>query len=83
MSFEDKLKCAIDGENGLWLCENHHKMFDEHMITFNTHGELLILNGLEKRHMHFIDEITTNKQLPEYILSERFLEYLWRRMRSA
>ena len=83
MSFEDKLRCAIDGENGLWLCENHHKMFDEHMITFGNNGQLLIQNGLERRHLRFIDEITPNKQLPEFILTERFLEYLWRRMQSA
>lgn len=83
MSFEDKLSCAIDGENGLWLCENHHKMFDEHMITFGNNGQLLIQTGLERRHLRFIDEITTNNQLPDFILTERFLEYLWRRTRSA
>ena len=83
MSFEDKLRCAIDGENGLWLCENHHKMFDEHMITFSETGELLFSNGLEKRHMRFIDQVTPNRRLPDYVLTERFVEYLWRRMRSA
>lgn len=83
MPFEEKLKCAIDGENGLWLCENHHKMFDEHMISFNENGELLLLNGLEHRHYHFIDEITPYKQLPDFILTDKFCEYLWRRMRAA
>lgn len=83
MPFEEKVKCAIDGDNGLWLCENHHKMFDEHMITFGEGGELLFHRGLERRHMRFIDEITPNKQLPDYILTKRFLEYLWRRMQSS
>lgn len=69
--------------NGLWLCENHHKLFDERMITFGESGELLFHRSLEKRHIRFIDEITLYRQLPDSILTERFIEYLWRRMKSA
>lgn len=83
MSFDDKLQCAIDGDNGLWLCENHHKMFDEHMITFSENGELLFSKGLERRHMRFIDQVTPHRKLPEFVLTDRFIEYLWRRMKSA
>lgn len=83
MSYEEKLRCAIDGENGLWLCENHHKMFDSNMISFNENGELIFPNGIERRHLRFIDRITPFKQLPDFVLTDRFLEYLWRRMQSA
>ena len=83
MPFEEKPRCAIDGDNGLWLCENHHKMFDSNMISFNENGELIFPNGIERRHMRFIDRVTPFKQLPDFVLTEKFLEYLWRRMQSA
>ncbi|MDD3882759.1 MAG: HNH endonuclease [Eubacteriales bacterium] len=76
---EEKLACAIDGDNGLWLCENHHKMFDEHLLTFNQNGDVLFRSDIDRRHMRFIDETTRFKTLPELILTEKFLEYLWRR----
>ena len=28
LSLDEKLAYATDGENGLWMCQNHHKMFD-------------------------------------------------------
>ena len=28
LSLGEKIRYATDGENGLWLCENHHKMLD-------------------------------------------------------
>lgn len=32
---EQRLEYALDGENGLWLCENHHKLFDENLLSFD------------------------------------------------
>lgn len=83
MSFDDKLSCAIDGENGLWLCENHHKLFDENLFIFNEYGEMLISDKLETRDRRFIDESTPFKRLPEFILTDRFMEYLWRRNQAV
>lgn len=48
---EKRLELAIDGDNGLWLCENHHNMFDEGMISFDNHGALLLRNDIDRRHM--------------------------------
>ena len=28
LEFEEKFKLAVDADNGMWLCENHHKLFD-------------------------------------------------------
>ena len=58
ISFEQRLELALDGDNGLWLCENHHKMFDEGMLSFDKYGALLFRNDIDLRHMRFIDEIT-------------------------
>lgn len=80
LTLEQRLEYALDGDNGLWLCENHHKMFDEGMLTFDQHGQLLLKNGLENRHRKFIDEITKYDFIPEEFLTDRFLWYLNQRM---
>lgn len=79
LSLEQRLDYALDGENGLWLCENHHKMFDEHMITFDNNGEIMFHNSIERRHMAYIEEITPYHCLPREVLTDRFLWYLQKR----
>ena len=76
LSIEERLELALDGENGLWLCENHHKMFDEGMISFEENGQLIIRNDLDQRHLKFIDEATKYKVLPSQFLTDKFLWYL-------
>lgn len=76
---EKRLEYALDGENGLWLCENHHKMFDEGIISFDYNGGLLLRNDIDHRHMRFIDETTKYKVLPPEFLTNRFLWYLEQR----
>ena len=79
LSLEQRLNLALDGDNGLWLCENHHKMFDEGMVSFDSSGRLLVENDIDQRHKRFIDEITTNRKLPSEFLTDRFLWYLQQR----
>lgn len=81
ISFEQRLELALDGDNGLWLCENHHKMFDEGMLFFDKYGALLFRNDIDLRHMRFIDEITKYKVLPSEVLTDKFLWYLEQRKR--
>ena len=76
LSDEEKIKHATAAENGLWLCENHHKMFDEGIITINADGSITYKDELEEQHVIFIDTITTVKVLPAEIITEQFLEYL-------
>lgn len=79
LSLEQRLEYALDGENGLWLCENHHKMFDEHMITFDGDGKILFNKSIEQRHMAYIKEITPYDYLPREVVTDKFLWYLQRR----
>lgn len=81
ISFEQRLELALDGDNGLWLCENHHKMFDEGMLSFDKYGALLFRNDIDLRHMRFVDEITKYKVLPSEVLTDKFLWYLEQRKR--
>ena len=73
---EEKFEYATDGNNGVWLCENHHKMFDEDLIMINPDGSITYKDELEEQHIIFIDTVTTVKMLPPEILTEQFLEYL-------
>ena len=50
MSFEEKLCHATSGDNGLWLCKNHHKLFDSKIINFDENGELFYVNNLDRGH---------------------------------
>ncbi|MCG2181120.1 MAG4270 family putative restriction endonuclease [Staphylococcus epidermidis] len=71
LSIEKKLELATSKENGLWLCKNHHKLYDSNMIRFNEFGEVTIVNDKFKR---YIDEITTIYNLDENILTVDFLK---------
>lgn len=81
ISLEQRLDYALDGENGLWLCENHHKMFDKHMIRFDQSGRVSFSTGVEQRYMSYIQEITPYRELPDKVITNRFLWYLQQRNR--
>lgn len=83
LSLEEKLQYATDGENGLWLCENHHKMFDEGLLSISCSGAVVYRGGLEERHVAFMDGITPVKQLPDELMTEGFLRYLELRNQPA
>ena len=73
LTLEDKKDRASDSENGIWLCENHHKLFDSNLITINQEtGEVNVSNALTEKHKEFINYITTFKQIS---LSEKMKKY--------
>ena len=76
LSLDDKIKHATSSDNGIWLCENHHKLFDEDLISINDDGSIAYKEDLEQQHVAFINSITTINTLPAEILTEQFLEYL-------
>ena len=78
MYLEKKISYATDGHNGLWLCENHHKMFDENLIKISPTGRVSFHSD-ESKHILFMKKITVNEQLSDEYLSDEFLEYLYRR----
>lgn len=76
ISFEEKLQHATSGDNGLWLCENHHKLFDQNIISISNKGHILFSNSLSSENEVFLSNITTYRQLPEQILTNQFVNYL-------
>lgn len=62
LSFSERLKMATDHNNGLWLCENHHKLFDRGLIKFEE-GKLRILPKLTDSDVAFIEQISPYKNI--------------------
>jgi hypothetical protein len=83
LSEEEKLRCATDGDNGLWLCHNHHKMFDENLVTITDSGRIVYDNGLNEVYESFIRKITTKDALLSSVFTADFAQYLDRRSEEA
>lgn len=79
LSIDEKLKYALDGENGLWLCENHHKMFDAGVIAFTNNGEVVLRNDLLQSQKEFVQWATPTMHIPDEIMSDAFRFYLSKR----
>lgn len=79
--FSDDMKFdhAISGENGLWLCQNHHKLFDSHYLSFNMDGHVLIPSNLRAEDGQFIRTITEHESLGNQIMTDNFKWYLSQR----
>jgi hypothetical protein len=79
LSLDEKLAHALDGNNGLWLCENHHKLLDSGTLFLSADGLVKCRRLLGSNDRTFVDRITTSKTLPPEILQEGFIDYLGRR----
>ncbi|WP_338401916.1 HNH endonuclease signature motif containing protein [Erwinia amylovora] len=82
LSDDEKLKHALSENNGIWLCENHHKLYDRNIIVINENGGILVKNSILKSHKNYINKITTNKSLPNSILSNDLILYINKRNAS-
>lgn len=79
LNTDKKFEYAISGENGLWLCQNHHKLFDSHYLLFNMDGQVFIPANLRTEYGRFINSITKKIRLSEQIMTENFKWYLAQR----
>ena len=74
-----KFSHAINGSNGLWLCQNHHKLFDSNIILIDNSGHIRIKDGLVAKDVAFIRSTTFKTSLDESILTEDFRWYVAKR----
>lgn len=79
LSQDEKLACALDGENGLWLCHNHHKLLDANILRISETGTVQYRSAVRASDMSFLKEITKESQLEGNILSDKFMNYLRKR----
>ena len=76
---EQKLQSALDGDNGVWLCNNHHKLFDINLLLFNKDGRIKYKSNIRGIDVNYIHDVTVNYQIREEILTSKFLLYLRKR----
>lgn len=69
-----KFEFATDGDNGIWLCENHHKLFDRGLIWFEE-GKLCISNYIDEDDIIFVKQITTITEIESCYINERMLAF--------
>ena len=74
LEFEEKFKLAVDEDNGMWLCENHHKLFDSGIIWFEN-GKLVISNKLNSEDLMFVKQVTTIEEIEPQYINERMLAF--------
>lgn len=76
---DEKLDLALDGDNGLWLCQNHHKLLDVNILRISEDGSIRYRTEINKTSSDFIQNITTNNKLPNEIVTDKFISYLCKR----
>ena len=85
LSFEDKLNYATDDRNGIWLCMNHHKLFDDGIILFQIKSNKTVhvyTNEFITRNsnnLKYIKGVTNSYDVTSYFNDEKLLEYLDKR----
>ena len=76
---ETKFGHAVSGHNGLWLCQNHHKLFDANIILLDNDGYVRIKDSLVTDYVAFIRNTTFKPSLDARVMSDEFRGYLARR----
>lgn len=79
LSQEEKLTCALDGENGLWLCQNHHKLLDVNILRISESGNVQCRSEIEGLNMSYLKNTTIQTRLNSGIFSDKFTSYLRKR----
>lgn len=82
ISLEAKIRHATNGDNGLWLCNNHHKLFDINMLYILPDGRLKFKTNIQANHEEYLKNFTTNSRISDYVLTPNFIDYLGKRNRS-
>lgn len=75
LTYEQKLSLATDKDNGIWLCENHHKLFDRGLLHF-VFRHVNFSQALSDKAIAYLNEITTKSQLDTKICTPRMDEFL-------
>lgn len=79
INLDKKLELALDRDNGIWLCNNHHKLFDLNWLLITRDGRIKYKTRMIGSHKNYIGNLTSNTQIPRNILTPNFVRYLQRR----
>lgn len=76
---DEKLAYALDGDNGLWLCNNHHKLLDANILRLFEDRSVKYKSSIPETQRDYLTDITIINELPNGIVNERFSQYLSKR----
>lgn len=76
---DTKFNHAVSGHNGLWLCQNHHKLFDSNIILLDNDGFVRLKDNLVTDNVAFIRSTTFRTSVDARFLSAEFKDYLAKR----
>lgn len=76
ISLDDKVQFATDGDNGLWLCENHHKLFDRNIIAITKDGLVKYNKSLSSNHLPYLKTLTERTHLSHIYINDKFKQYV-------
>lgn len=76
---DEKLSLALDGDNGLWLCNNHHKLLDVNILRLFEDRSVKYKSTLTGTQSNYIKQITSVNELPVNIVNDSFTEYITKR----
>lgn len=82
LSDVDKIDHATNKDNGIWLCENHHKLFDRNIIILSNSGDFLLKDKVPDSYREYVIEITKSTKIINKIKNDGFLKYLELRNKS-
>lgn len=64
----------IDLENGLLLCPNHDKLFDRHLISFNSDGRMMFSESINTNNYEQLN-IKKDTTIDKYLFKEEYMSY--------
>lgn len=80
ISYEDKLSHATSDNNGIWLCQNHHKLFDSNTIILLENGNFIYnKEQLSESNLEYLNEITKHSTVMDKVINSEFIFYLKKR----
>lgn len=76
LSDSEKRAQATDGDNGLWLCANHDKLFENGNISFDGEGRLVIRPDLGSAQRDYIRRITLQSGIEPCDFNDNMKKYM-------
>ncbi len=75
LSVENKISQIIDGENGLWLCASHDKLFEVGLIFFKN-NKLKLSSILKREQQKFVSNITERMEIESEYFTRKTKKYI-------
>lgn len=75
LPYDKKVELAVHKDNGLWLCANHDKMFENGIITFKKDGNV-VRHKLDLGHHSYYNYITTNLSIDKSAITPDLIKFL-------